>query len=60
MTEKYEFSSQDSGNATNTHEFLFDNLKKIAAVLVQTMGRNCEVAVHDLAKLPVRKHLLLP
>ena len=52
MTEKYTFSSPNISNAINTHEFLFDNLKKIAAVLVQTMGRNCEVAVHDLTKLP--------
>lgn len=52
MTEKYELSSLNNNTATNTHEFLFDNLKKIAAVLVQTMGRNCEVAIHDLLKLP--------
>lgn len=52
MTENYEFSSQNNSNTTNTHELLFDNLKKVAAVLVQTMGRNCEVAIHDFIKLP--------
>jgi predicted transcriptional regulator YheO len=31
---------------------LFDNLKRVASVLVQTFGRNCEVAIHDFDKLP--------
>ena len=52
MTKKDTFSSPSISNAINTHGFLFDNVKKIAAVLVQTMGRDCEVAVHDLTKLP--------
>lgn len=31
---------------------LFDNFKRIAAVTVQTLGRNCEVAIHDFSQLP--------
>lgn len=31
---------------------IFDNLKQVAKALVGTFGRNCEVAVHDLKKLP--------
>ncbi|MGB9825240.1 MAG: helix-turn-helix transcriptional regulator [Desulfofundulus sp.] len=32
-------------------EYLFDNLKRIAQVIAETFGRNCEVAVHDLSNL---------
>jgi predicted transcriptional regulator YheO len=31
---------------------IFQNLEMVAAVLVETLGRNCEVAIHDFAKLP--------
>ncbi len=31
---------------------IFDNFKRIAAVTVQTLGRNCEVAIHDFSHLP--------
>ena len=31
---------------------IFDNFKRIAAVTVQTFGRNCEVAIHDFSCLP--------
>lgn len=31
---------------------IFENLKNIATVLVETFGRNCEVAIHDFEDLP--------
>lgn len=31
---------------------LFENLKSIAAVMVKTFGRHCEVAIHDFEHLP--------
>ena len=31
---------------------LFDSLKSIAAVMVKTFGRHCEVAIHDFEYLP--------
>ena len=33
-------------------ERIFGNLKRIASVMVQTFGRNCEVAIHDFDLLP--------
>lgn len=30
----------------------FDNFIRLAAVLVKTFGRNCEVAIHDFSQLP--------
>lgn len=37
---------------TQSKAELFDNLKRIASVLVQTFGRKCEVAIHDFDLLP--------
>ncbi len=37
---------------TQATQTLFDNFKRIAAVTVQTLGRNCEVAIHDFSQLP--------
>lgn len=37
---------------TQSKAALFDNLKRIASVMVQTFGRNCEVAIHDFDLLP--------
>ncbi|MGB5985495.1 MAG: helix-turn-helix transcriptional regulator [Desulfobacterales bacterium] len=31
---------------------IFANLKRVASVMVQTFGRNCEVAIHDFDLLP--------
>lgn len=31
---------------------IFQNLENIATVLVETFGRNCEVAIHNFEKLP--------
>lgn len=31
---------------------IFENLERVAAVLVETLGRNCKVAIHDFANLP--------
>jgi predicted transcriptional regulator YheO len=36
----------------NERKAIFQNLERIAAVLVETFGRTCEVAIHDFAKLP--------
>ena len=37
---------------TQATKAIFDNFKRIAAVTVQTLGRNCEVAIHDFSQLP--------
>ncbi len=37
---------------TQATKAMFDNFKRIAAVTVQTLGRNCEVAIHDFSQLP--------
>lgn len=37
---------------THEHGIIFENLKRVAAVMVKTMGRNCEVAIHDFEHLP--------
>ncbi|MGD8251508.1 MAG: helix-turn-helix transcriptional regulator [Desulfobacterales bacterium] len=37
---------------TQSKAGMFDNLKRIASTLVQTFGRNCEVAIHDFDLLP--------
>jgi len=34
------------------NETIFENLKRVAAVAVQMLGQNCEVAIHDFSKLP--------
>jgi predicted transcriptional regulator YheO len=44
-------NSMLSGVSKET-ELLFENLKRIAEVLVKTFGRHCEVAIHDFSKLP--------
>ncbi len=36
----------------NERKGIFLNMEKMAAVLVETFGRNCEVAIHDFARLP--------
>jgi predicted transcriptional regulator YheO len=36
----------------NKKDQLFENLKSIAAVMVKTFGRFCEVAIHDFEHLP--------
>ena len=33
-------------------KLIFQNLEGIASALVETFGRNCEVAIHDFEKLP--------
>jgi predicted transcriptional regulator YheO len=37
---------------TDGNKVVFDNFKRIAAVTVETFGRNCEVAIHDFDQLP--------
>jgi len=37
---------------TDETKEIFENLKRIAAVLVKSFGRNCEVAIHDFDNLP--------
>lgn len=41
-----------SAPMTASKSELFANLKRVASVLVQTFGRNCEVAIHDFDLLP--------
>lgn len=37
---------------TTIKETVFENLRRIADVLVKMIGRNCEVAIHDFSELP--------
>ena len=37
---------------TDENRDIFDNLKRVAKVMVDTFGRDCEVAIHDFEQLP--------
>lgn len=37
---------------TDEERDIFENLKRLATVMVETFGRNCEAAIHDFEQLP--------
>ena len=44
--------SKGTMGMADERKVIFQNLERLAAVLVETFGRNCEIAIHDFAKLP--------
>ena len=53
MFDREEFTAGEKGSAMEEdNPGIFENMKRVAQVLVETFGRNCEVAIHDFASLP--------
>lgn len=44
-------TSRENPDNFDSREAIFENAKRIARVITQTFGRNCEVAVHDFSDL---------